>query len=167
LTLTSVCIQNSIKIGPPPCGTAASHLGCATTSTAVVVAHVPRDPSSRRRSRSHLTVVRNSRGRCRVHLRETLSCSCPLGSTAAATSPSCTPHGVAVACVPSGSDATTAPTSPLCVPQGDHRRALASRISRRERDHQIRRRALAPRIRRRARLSGGGAVTTGVAKTEP
>jgi hypothetical protein len=37
----------------------------------------PRDTLSCHLSRSHLTVVRNSRGRCRVHLRETLPRSCP------------------------------------------------------------------------------------------
>jgi hypothetical protein len=61
----------------------------------------PRDPSSRRRSRSHVTVVRTSRGRCRVHLRETLSRSCRPRSTvtAAATSPSCAPHRAVAAYV--------------------------------------------------------------------
>jgi hypothetical protein len=55
----------------------------------------PRDPPSRRRNHYHLTVVRNSRGRYRVHLRETLPRLCPLGSavTVVATSSSCTPHG--------------------------------------------------------------------------
>jgi hypothetical protein len=88
----------------------------------------PRDTSPRHLSRSHLTTVRTSRGRCRVHLKETLSRSCPLGSVAAAaaTSPSCAPHEVVVACVPSGFDAAAAPTSPSYVPQGAHHRALAS-----------------------------------------
>jgi hypothetical protein len=80
----------------------------------------PRDPPLRRRSRSHVTAVRTSRGRCRVHLRETLSRSSPMGSAVATagTSPSCAPHGAAAACVPSGSDAAAAPTSPPCAPQG-------------------------------------------------
>jgi hypothetical protein len=73
----------------------------------------PRDPSSHRRSYSHVTVVPTLRSRCRVHLREMLPCSCPPRS-AAATSPSCAPHGPAAACVPSGSDAATAPTLPSC-----------------------------------------------------
>jgi hypothetical protein len=87
----------------------------------------PQDPPSRHSSCSHLTVVRISRDRCHVHLRETLPRSCPPGSAAAvaATSPSCTPHGAAAACVPSGSDVAAAPTSPPCVPQGGHRRALS------------------------------------------
>jgi hypothetical protein len=38
----------------------------------VVTAHVPPRSVVRRRSRSHLTAVRTSRGRCHVHLRETL-----------------------------------------------------------------------------------------------
>jgi hypothetical protein len=72
------------------------------------------------RRRSHLAVVRTSRGRCRVHLRETLSPSSPTGSAtaAAATSPSCAPHGAAAACVPLGSDVVAAPTSLPCAPQG-------------------------------------------------
>jgi hypothetical protein len=41
----------------------------------------PRDPPSRRRSRSIVTVVRTSSGCCRVHLKETLPRSCPSGST--------------------------------------------------------------------------------------
>jgi hypothetical protein len=63
--------------------------------TDVVVAHMPRDPPSRRRSRSHVTAVCTSRGRCRVHLRETLSRSSPMGSAVAtaSTSLSCAPHG--------------------------------------------------------------------------
>jgi hypothetical protein len=71
----------------------------------------PRDPPSRRRSRSHVTAVRTSRGRCRVHLKETLSRSSPMGSAVAAagTSPSCAPHGAAAACVSSGSDAEPLP----------------------------------------------------------
>jgi hypothetical protein len=86
----------------------------------VVVAHMPQrsavappQPLPRHRACT-------SRGRCRVHLRETLSPSSPTGSTAAvaATSSSCVPHGVAVECVPSGSDAVAAPTSPPCAPQG-------------------------------------------------
>jgi hypothetical protein len=137
----------------------------------------PQDLSSLYHSRSHLTVMRNSRGRCRVHLRKTIPRSCPSRSVAvaAATSSSCAPDGAAAACVPSGSDAAAAPTSPLCVPQRGHRRALASgghcralasgvrrrervsRIRHRERVPQIHRRALAPRIHRRARLSGVGA----------
>jgi hypothetical protein len=80
----------------------------------------PRDPSPRRRSRSHVTAVRTSRGRCRVHLRETLSRSSLTGSAAAAasTSSSCAPHGVAATCVSLGSDAAAAPTSSSCAPQG-------------------------------------------------
>jgi hypothetical protein len=106
----------------------------------------PRDPPSCCRSRSHLTVVRNSRGRCRVHLKETLPRSCPLGSAAvaAATSPSCAPHGVAAACMPSGSDAAAAPTSPPCAPQGGHRCTLASGIRCRERVPWIHRRERVP-----------------------
>jgi hypothetical protein len=114
----------------------------------------PRDPQSRRRSRSHVTAVRTSRGRYSVHLRESatnlrekLSRSSPTGSAAAAaaTSPSCAPHGAAAACVPSRSDAAAAPTSPPCAPQG----SAAASVS-----PQIRRRALAHRIRRHARLMG-------------
>jgi hypothetical protein len=89
----------------------------------------PRDPPSRRRSRSHITVVRTSRGRCRVHLRETMSRSSPMGSaaTAATTSPSCAPHGAAATCVPSGSDAAVAPTSPPCAPQGSATASVSPR----------------------------------------
>jgi hypothetical protein len=89
----------------------------------------PRDPPSRRRSRSHVTVVRTSRGRCRVHLRETLSRSSPTGSTAAAaaTSPSCAPHGAVAACVPSGSDVAAAPTSLSCAPQGSTAMSVSPR----------------------------------------
>jgi hypothetical protein len=85
----------------------------------------PRDPSSQCRNRSHLTVLRTLRGRCRVHLREMLPRSCPPRSTflAAATSPSCAPHGATATCVPSGSDATAAPISTSCASQG----AIAAR----------------------------------------
>jgi hypothetical protein len=88
-----------------------------------------RDPPPRHRSRSHVTVVRTSRGRCRVHLRETLSRSSPTGSAAAAaaTSSSCAPHGAAAACVPSGSDAAAAPTLPLCAPQGSAAASVSPR----------------------------------------
>jgi hypothetical protein len=86
----------------------------------------PRDPPPRHRNRSHVTVVRTSRGRCRVHLRETLSRSSPTGS-AAATSLSCAPHGAAAACVPLGSDAAAAPTSPLCAPQGSAAASVSPR----------------------------------------
>jgi hypothetical protein len=89
----------------------------------------PRDPPSCRRSRSHVTAVRTSRGRYRVHLRETLSRLSPTGSAAAvaATSPSCAPHGAAAACVPSGSDAAATPTSPPCVPQGSAATSVSPR----------------------------------------
>jgi hypothetical protein len=89
----------------------------------------PRDPPSCRHSRSHVTVVRTSRGRYRVHLRETLSCSSPTGSAAAAaaTSPSCAPHGAAAACVPSGSNAAAAPTLPSCAPQGSAAASVSPR----------------------------------------
>jgi hypothetical protein len=75
------------------------------------------------------------KGRCRVHLRETLPRLCPPGfvAVAAATWPSCAPHGAAASCVPSGSDAAVSPTSPSCAPQGAHRRMLASGIRCRER----------------------------------
>ena len=46
-----------------------SHLAVMHALGVLSLLACPRDPSSRRRSRSHLTVVRNSRGRCRVHLR--------------------------------------------------------------------------------------------------
>jgi hypothetical protein len=89
----------------------------------------PRDPPSRRQNRSHVNVVRTSRGRCRVHLRETLSRSSPTGSAtvAAATSPSCAPHGAVAACVPSGSDAAAAPTSPPSAPQGSSAASVSPR----------------------------------------
>jgi hypothetical protein len=110
----------------------------------------PRDPPSRRRSRSHVTVVRTSRGRCRVHLRETLSRSSPTGSAPAiaATSPLCAPHGAAAACVPSGSDAAAAPTSPPCAPQGSAAASVSPRSG-------------------VARASQGGGVTAGIDKTKP
>jgi hypothetical protein len=94
----------------------------------------PRDPSSHRCSRSHVTAVCTSRGRCCVHLRETLSRSSPTGSAtaAAATSPSCAPHGAAAACVPSGSDAVAAPTSPSCAPQGSMAASVSPRSTERE-----------------------------------
>jgi hypothetical protein len=97
-----------------------SHLAVMHVLGASSLLTRPRDPQSRRHSRSHVTVVRTSRGRCRVHLSETLSRSSPMGSAVAAadTSPSCAPHGAAAACVPSGSGATAAPTSPPCAPQG-------------------------------------------------
>jgi hypothetical protein len=135
----------------------------------------PRDPPSLRRSRSHVTVVRTSRGRCRVHLSEMLLRSSPTGSTAAAaaTSPSCAPHGAAATCVSSGSDAAVAPTSLPRAPQGSAAASVSPRsavarllpgsamralgIRHRERVPQICHRALAPRIRRHARLSGVGA----------
>jgi hypothetical protein len=106
-----------------------SHLAVMHALGVLSLLTCPRDPPSHRRSRSHITAVRTSRGRCRVHLRETLSRSSPTGSTAAAaaTSPSCAPHGAVAACVPSGSDAAAAPTSPPCAPQGSVAASLSPR----------------------------------------
>jgi hypothetical protein len=89
----------------------------------------PRDPPSRRRSRSHVTVVRTSRGRCRVHLTETLSRSSPTGSAAAAAAISslCAPHGAAATCVPSGSDVAAALASPPCTHQGSAAASVSPR----------------------------------------
>lgn len=82
----------------------------------------PRDPLSRCRSRSHLTVVRNSRGCSVCTSRRRCHARAPPPSRSAvatvATSPSCTPYGPVAACMPSRSDAAAAPTSPSCTPQG-------------------------------------------------
>ena len=106
----------------------------------------PRDPS-RRHNRSHVTVVRTSRGRCRVHLRETLSRSSPTG---------CGRCHIAVVCTSWGRRHVRA-LGIRCRSRSRLAAVHASGICRRERVPQIRRRALAPRIRRRARLSGVGA----------
>jgi hypothetical protein len=89
---------------PEICRTSRSHLVVMHALGVPSLLTCPRDPTSRRRRRSHVTVVCNSRGCCRVHLRETLPCSCPPGSAATATLPSCAPDGATTACVPSGSN---------------------------------------------------------------
>jgi hypothetical protein len=69
--LTRVIVHPEIR------RTSRSHFAVMHALGVSLLLTCPRDPSSRCRSRSHLTVVRTSRGRCRVHLKETLSRSCP------------------------------------------------------------------------------------------
>jgi hypothetical protein len=116
-------------MNPEICCTNRSHLAVMHALGMSSLLTCPRDPPSCRCSRSHVTAVRTSRGRCRVHLRETLSRSSSTGSAAAAaaTSSSCAPHGAAAACVPSGFDAAAAPTSPPCAPQGSTAASMSPR----------------------------------------
>jgi hypothetical protein len=146
------------RVHPEISRTIRSHLAVMHTLGVPSLLTCPRDPPSRHRSCSHLTTVRTSRGRYRVHLRGTLPRSCPAGSTAtaAATSPSCAPHGAATTCVPSGSDAAATPTSPPCAPQGGHRCALASGIRRRERVPSDPPSRACSMIHHRVRFSGWG-----------
>jgi hypothetical protein len=128
----------------------------------------PRDPASRRRSRS-------TSPSCAT---QGVVAACTLGRRCRARAPWDPPsqplpprrrahlRGSRATCVSSGSDVAAASTSPPCAPQGAIT-ALALGIRRYKRVPRIRRRALAPRIRRRRAPLGGGSVTIGIAKTEP
>jgi hypothetical protein len=74
--LTLACVHPEIY------RTSRSHLTITHALGVPSLITCPQDPPSRRRSRSHITAVRTSRGHCRVHLRETLPRSGPSGSTA-------------------------------------------------------------------------------------
>jgi hypothetical protein len=108
--LTLACVH------PEICRTSRSHLAVMHALGVPWLLTCPQDPSSRRRSRSHVTVVRTSRGRCRVHLRETLPRSCPPGSTARPLSPRRRAHLM-------GSTSHACPQDPMPQPLPPRRRA--------------------------------------------
>jgi hypothetical protein len=105
----------------------------------------PGDQQSCRRSHSHLTIVRNSRSRCHVHLRETLPRSCPRDPPSRPLPPRRRAHLM-------GPPPRACPWDPMSQPLQPcrrarlrgHRHALASGIRRSEHVPWIRRRALAP-----------------------
>jgi hypothetical protein len=128
----------------------------------------PRDQQSCRRSHSHLTIVRNSRSRCHVHLRETLPRSCPRDPPSRPLPPRRRAHLM-------GPPPRACPWDPMSQPLQPRRRARLRGPSPRAglRDPPQRACPLDPLSRAcslnppsRAPLGGVG-VTVGVAKIEP